>query len=218
LKVDELVDEIISYRRIWSSLICNELDSGIEYYRVFLSADLGLNYSLFRRLKEAWLELSNEYIGFVFSLIHCLLRDSGFKVVDEEPLLNKCSMVHRSQSVTWRNTIIDYANQSSNFKVYAERMINGVTPDLVISSNNMKIVIECKQGPPKTWLLKATKQARKYRELAQLLILVTSRKLDSDEHIELSKYYDDIIDECNGEKYYECMNILKQIILSSLST
>lgn len=212
LKVDELVDEIVSYRRIWSSVICGEIDSSIEYYRVFLTADLGLNYALFRRLKEAWLELSSEYIGFMFSLIHSLLRDSGFKVVDEGPLLNKCSMVHGSLSVTWRNTVVDYANQSSNYKVAAERMINGVTPDLVISSSSMKIVIECKQGPPKTWLLKAIKQAKRYRELAQRLILVTNKKLNSDEHIELSKYYDGVIDECNGEKYYECMNMLKEII------
>ncbi|MEM1595823.1 MAG: hypothetical protein QXS24_01570 [Desulfurococcaceae archaeon] len=215
--VDKLVNEVKSYRRIWTRILCNGLDHCVDLYGAFLSADLSLIYALFHRLKEAWLELSNEYVGFVFSLVHAVLKELELDAVDKEVLLEKCNLVEKYQDIYWRSTSIRYSKLNSNLEVSVERMISGVTPDLIISTNNKKIVIECKQGPPKTWLAKSIKQAQKYREVAQQLILVTSRELDENEQRELSKYYNYVIDQCNGGNYVICRNRIKNVILNQLS-
>lgn len=214
--IDRLVSEVKSYRRIWSKILCNGLDHCVDLYGVFLSADLSLIYALFHRLKEAWLELSNEYVGFVFSLVHTALKELELDAVNKEVLSEKCNLIEKYQNIYWRSTSIRYSKPNSNLEVSVERMISGVTPDLIISTNNKKIVIECKQGPPKNWFAKSIKQAKKYREIAQQLILITSRKLDEGEQRELSKHYNYVIDQCNGENYVTCRNKIKNAILNQL--
>jgi hypothetical protein len=77
-------------------------------------------------------------------------------------------------------------------------MINGVKPDLIIESISHRLLIECKQGPAKTWLAKATKQAKKYRTISSQLVLVTPQALIEQELNALRQRYDLIVDDCTA--------------------
>jgi uncharacterized protein with gpF-like domain len=77
-------------------------------------------------------------------------------------------------------------------------MINGVKPDLIIESGSHRLLIECKQGPAKTWLVKATKQAKKYKAIFNNLILVTPQALTEQELNALRQHYDLVVDDCTA--------------------
>lgn len=211
--VDKIVEEISLYRDIWSRILCADYNLNSTFYKVFLLADLGLNYSLFLRLKEAWLEFSNEYIGFILSLIHDILLKAGYKVANNEVINEKCSAVVNASSITWKGTNVNYVdNANHRVEIYIERMISGLTPDLLITNGNKRVVFECKQGPPKTWFNKAIKQAEKYRKIAQSILLITCRSLDPPYRSELLRYYDYVIDKCSWKNQEHCAGFLAQVM------
>jgi len=72
-------------------------------------------------------------------------------------------------------------------------MISGIKPDILIETPTHRVIIECKQGPTKTWLEKAVKQSKKYRIIGDRLVLVTPRTLSEHEITLLKTHYDEVI-------------------------
>jgi len=213
-RVDRVVDEISAYRGLWSEVLCGSRGQSLFNYDLLLKARYALNYALFRRIKEAWLEYASEYNAFIYSIIHSVLLEKGFNPTLEglECIRGKCSEVEYSKSVDWRGVRLPYISDSKRLYVLLERMINGSQPDILLSSSNIQLVIECKQGGPKTWLSKAVKQAGRYRKYANIIVLVTNHKLTSDDYEYLSGKYDYVLDECNYKDYTLCKTLLSRVV------
>lgn len=210
--VDKLAEEISKYRSHWTSVICNSPRLPVMYYESFLKADIGLQYNIFYRIKEAWIELSNEYLGFVLSIIHESLIKGNLIPRSVESTKSMCTYVNEADSIKWKGLSFIYAHGDKAVNLVLEQMINGVTPDVLISGPGGKIIVECKQGPSKTWLSKAIKQAKKYQQFTRKLILITPVNLDKEVQIELSRYYTEVIDNCNLKNIELCRNRLKNTL------
>jgi hypothetical protein len=218
-RVDRVVDEISAYRGLWSGVLCGSRVQSLFNYDLILKARYALNYALFRRIKEAWLEYASEYNAFIYSIIHSVLLEKGFNPTLEglECIRGKCSEVEYSKSVDWRGVRLPYISDSRRLYVLLERMINGSQPDILLSSSSVQLVVECKQGAPKTWLSKAIKQARRYRKYADILVLVASSGLTSSDYEYLSGSYDYVVDECNYKNYTLCRTLLSSIVGNAIT-
>lgn len=207
-KVDKLIDEIVMYRKTWSSILCRIPNEPSEFYGAFLKADTALNYYLFKRLKDAWVELSGEYLGFIYALIHKILLGQGFKPVIS--LLDKCELISKASSISWFNTGIRYLKDNNSIEVLLEHRIGGSKPDLLLRRQDTSIAIECKQGPYKVWLNKAIKQSKKYRGYGFIPVLVTSEKIKNIDI--LSENYEYIVDQCNSQYEDYCTEMFSKIL------
>ena len=194
-RLDALVRDISELRRAWCSSLCECPERAVECYEVFLKARVAHTYNLYRRVKEAWLEYSQEYLGFVYGLVHSALLEHC-RVVSAEGLRSVCERACRAESSEWRSVVVEYACRGGSVRVYLERMISGVRPDLLVERGPRRLLIECKQGPTKTWLAKAAKQAKKYRVLSSQLVLATPRALTEQELNTVKQHYDTVISEC----------------------
>jgi len=196
--LDAVVKEVCDLRRAWSSVLCSCLTSIVDCYEVFLKARIGHTFSLYRRVKEAWLEYSREYLGFTFSLVHSTLLEYC-ELTGVYGLREICEGACRAESVEWSNVVVEYKCGDTPIKVYLEKMISGIRPDMLVETPKRRVLIECKQGPVKTWLVKAIKQAKKYRALSNYTILLTPRALSSEELSVLRQHYDIVIEGCTVE-------------------
>ncbi|MEM4718028.1 MAG: hypothetical protein QXE81_04620 [Desulfurococcaceae archaeon] len=209
--IDILVNEITWYRKQWSKNLCETVNAAL-FYSYFLKADTVLKYVLTGRLKDTWLELSNEYIAFIYSIIHSALIRFGFKPRDKRVLEEKCLLASRASNVSWRNISIQYTNSGKTLNIFLEKMIYGVSPDILISSMRKNILIECKQGPPRTWFMKAVKQSSRYRRIADIISLITPRELSKEEVSDLMKFYQHVIDQCNPANKSRCIDRVNELI------
>jgi len=191
-KIDILVENIVNLRRSWCTSLCNCTEKSIKYYEVFLKARIAHAYSFYKRVKDAWLEYSREYLGFVFWVLDSVLRDFC-RVTRIRGLSNACRRACSSESIEWSNLVAEYECNKRSLKVYLERMISGIKPDILVEIPTHRVVIECKQGPAKTWLEKAIKQSKKYRDIGDRLVLVTPRTLSEREITLLKTHYDEVI-------------------------
>jgi hypothetical protein len=196
-RLDSLVGDISNLRRAWCTSICDCSISSVKCYEVFLKAKIAHVYNLYKRVKEAWLEYSQEYLGFIYGLVDSALREHC-NVTHARGLREVCMRANRAESTSWSNVVVEYECRDKPLRVYLERMINGVKPDLIIESGSHRLLIECKQGPAKTWLAKATKQAKKYRTISSQLVLVTPRALGEQDLNTLRQHYDTVISECTA--------------------
>ncbi len=213
-RLDTLIREICELRRVWSNVLCTCPNSAVNCYEVFLKARVAHMYSFYRRIKEAWLEYSQEYLGFTYGLLHDTLLEYC-RPMSIHGLKEICQRACRSGSVEWRGVIAEYKCGETPLRVYLERMISGIKPDVLLETPSRRILIECKQGPVKTWLVKAVKQAKKYRTLSNYTVLLTPRSLSSEELNVLRKYYDLVIEECIVENS-ECKSRLRRGVLGIL--
>lgn len=217
-RVDELVNEITSYREYWSSNLCRST-SFSSLYRAFLIADTSFNYNITRRLKETWLELASEYMGFLLALLHSIILGIGYEIATENSIEDKCKRVSLGISNTWKETTLVYYRGTNTINIYLEKMIHGVTPDILVSNSESRLVIESKQGPVENWLEKAIKQSKKYREVLKgKIALVTNRRLDQPHYNRLSKYYDAVIPDCNLAGLEVCKSLISSLIVSMIKT
>jgi hypothetical protein len=213
-RLDTLVREICELRRAWSSVLCACPSSAVECYEAFLKARVAHVYSLYRRVKEAWLEYSQEYLGFTYGLVHSALLEYC-RLVSTHGLGEICQRACRSESVEWRGVVADYRCGETLLRVYLEKMISGVKPDILLETPSRRILIECKQGPVKTWLVKAVKQAKRYRALSSYTVLLTPRALSSEELSVLRQHYDIVVEGCTVENS-ECRSRLRGEVLGLL--
>lgn len=212
-RVDDIVEEIVAYRRAWSNTLCGGVDEHVLLYEVFLKAKIGLNYGLFRRIKEAWIEYSIEYLGYIYSLVHSLLIEKGYHLESGfEEVERICRLVKSCSSVDWKGFSTLYKTGDRRIMVFLERMIGASKPDVLLSTSDKQVVVECKQGAPKTWVSKAIKQAVKYRRYANILVLITNRRLNREDYEELSKQYDYILEDCSLRNTLLCKTLLVQIL------
>jgi hypothetical protein len=196
-RLDSLVGDISNLRRAWCTSICECSISSVKCYEVFLKARVARIYNLYKRVKEAWLEYSQEYLGFIYGLVDSALREYC-TVTHARGLGEVCMRANRAESTSWSSVVVEYECRDKPLRVYLEKMINGVKPDLIIESGPHRLLIECKQGPAKTWLVKATKQAKKYRTISNQLVLVTPRALGEQDLNTLRQHYDTVISECTA--------------------
>jgi len=212
-RVDDAVEETTAYRRKWCDVFCGGYGGVVAFYEALLKARIGLNYALFRRIKDVWVEQSNEYLGFVYSLIHSLLLEKGCNVeYGGEKLRSICESVFSSSSVDWRGVDVVYRCPSQRTMVFLERMIGASKPDILLVVGDRQVVVECKQGAPRTWISKAIKQASKYKRYADLLVLVTSRRLHREDYEELSRHYDYVVEECTMRNALLCGILVGKVL------
>jgi hypothetical protein len=213
-KVDKAVDEIVEYRALWCKTLCRTCEASATTYRLLLLSRLGSNYALYRRMKEAWLEYSNEYHAYIYALIHSSLGERGFKLSSssQELLVERCRDACMGESIDWSRLSLDYEGVGGPVLVQFERGLGASKPDILVIHGSRQVVFECKQGPPKTWASKALKQAQKYRKYADTLILVTPRRLQSTEYEALNKHYDYVVDECNYRNTELCRAVISSIV------
>ncbi|MEM0000317.1 MAG: hypothetical protein QXP03_00515 [Desulfurococcaceae archaeon] len=211
-KLDELVGEVVKYRAFWSTKLCEAPAGTLKAYDAVLKARAALDYFLFKRLKETWLTYSSEYLGFAYALLHSILGERGFAPVETQ-LEEVCGFAERVNEPRWRGVVINYTNGGLNVNVSLERRVGWVVPDLLITTPRGSTVIECKQGPPVTWLTKAIKQAKGYKLLIPAaLVLLTPRELDLQERERLLKHYDYVVYSCTVENYDACKNELSRVL------
>ncbi|MEM2025255.1 MAG: hypothetical protein QXW94_03090 [Desulfurococcaceae archaeon] len=211
--IDKLVDEISMYRSKWSTLICMSDENFIHFYNSFLKADAALDYYLFKRIKGVWQELSLEYVGFVYALIHEILTESGCKILENDHLEGVCTSISEANKASWRGINIEYNCSGICLRVKLESRAGSVSPDIELDFHGgIKILIECKQGPPKTWINKAIKQALKYSGSGLKSALVTFRHLSDEQFSELSKHYSYVVDQCSFCNQGKCKKVLGHII------
>lgn len=211
-KLDELVSEVVKYRAFWSTKLCKTSKNTLKAYDAVLKARVALSYYLFKRLKEAWTAYSNEYLGFAYVLVHSVLGERGFVPVKAQ-LEEICDFAKHVDEPRWKKMVVNYINNGLNVSISLERRLGRVVPDLLIATPRGNIVIECKQGPPATWLNKAVKQAKGYKSLiSAVLVLLTSRNLSLHEREGLLKHYDYVVDGCVVENYDVCKSKLVQIL------
>lgn len=216
--IDSLVDEITSFRDTWARLMFG-LSTPRTLYKLFLIAETSFNYHLARRLKETWLEFSSEYLGFLLSIIHQVLLHNGYELANPSAISDKCRDVYFDNKISWRDTSLIYRKGEDQVNVILDKMIHGVSPDIVISTRRSWIVLESKQGPVSTWLTKAIKQSKRYRELFKgRIVLVTNRALSNDQYRTLVDHYDVVIQQCNVANIDMCRNIFAYMIVSVINS
>lgn len=211
-KLDGLVGEVVKYRAFWSTKLCKTLADTLKAYDAVLKARIALNYFLFRRLKEAWAAYSNEYLKFAYVLVHNTLRERGLVPVKTqlEEICNFAELIDKSE---WRGIVVNYVDNGLNSSISLERRVGRVVPDLLVTTPRGSTVIECKQGPPVTWLTKAIKQAKGYKSLIPaVLVLLTPQSLSLQEREILLKHYNYIVDGCTVKNYSICKDTLAHIL------
>jgi len=212
-RIDALIESIAVLRRSWCIPICKCPERSIKYYEAFLKAKVAHIYSFYKRIKDAWLEYAQEYLGFIYWVLDSVLREHC-QIINTRGLSDICKRACSSESIEWRNLIVEYDCREKSIRVYLERMLNGVKPDILVETLNKRIAIECKQGPIKTWLKKAIKQAEKYKALFDTCILITPQLLSESDIIVLKQQYDIVVDKCTTENL-ECRKALHQVLLES---
>lgn len=216
--LDRLATEASTYRSMWSSAICSKDYQLMLFYEAFLKAEISLEYYLFRRLKGAWRELSREYAGYVYAIVHKVLEELGYKLQEPTCISSICKSVSGAGKIYWGGFKADYRRDGSKISVMLERPIGSAVPDLTLEMDKgKKILIECKQGPPKVWISKAIKQALKYSKFTSSTVLVTFRHLGKSLVTELSNYYSHVVDRCDFSSEDTCKAKLSDIVSRSLS-
>jgi hypothetical protein len=134
-RLDSLVRDICDLRRAWCTSICECTTSSVKCYEVFLKARVARVYNLYKRVKEAWLEYSQEYLGFIYGLVDSALREHCY-VTHARGLGEVCMRANRAESTSWSSVVVEYECRDKPLRVYLERMISGVKPDLIIESGS----------------------------------------------------------------------------------
>lgn len=216
-KLDKLVDDVLSYRAFWARELCGATTGYVEEYDVLLRASTAIGYYLFGRVKDTWSKLSSEYLGFAYALVHGVLVKTGYHPFGED-LAKLCKLAESSEEPVWRGYEVKYRKaDGSCATVYPDKRVGNVTPDLLVATQRGYVVFECKQGPPQTWLQKAAKQAMRYRYYVPgLLLLLTPRKLESNQLAYLLEHYDHVIDDCGINGYEVCMASIRNAIGNSV--
>jgi len=213
-RIDVLVESIVSLRSAWCTSLCNCPERSVKYYEVFLKAKVAHAYSFYKRVKDAWLEYAQEYLGFVYWLLDSVLREHC-QLTSIRGLSDVCKRACSSESVEWRNLVAEYKCRERPLRVYLERMISGIKPDILVETLSHRAIIECKQGPPRTWLEKAVKQSKKYRNISDHVVLVTSQTLSKHEITLLKAHYDEVIHTCTPQNR-ECREHIFRELYSKL--
>jgi len=87
-------------------------------------------YSFYRGIKEIWLEHSQEYLGFIYSLLHSALTELC-QLTSATKLSDICRKAYSAESIIWSNIFVEYKCGERSLKVYLEKMTNGIKPDIL---------------------------------------------------------------------------------------
>lgn len=209
--IDRIVSELAMYRHFWARTLCCTRDHGLRFYTVDVLARGAIGQAIYGRVKELFQESSREYTGFVLGAIVSGLVRKGFKVSHTG---NHCSSAEHAEPVSWTGTKIILSNDKSSVIIDVERRLGLANPDILIEHDGRRVLLECKTGPPKTWLSKAIKQGRIYGELGSA-ILVTSKHLGETELKMLGELYSAVI-ECSPINADKCIIQLVNFLAEEL--
>lgn len=208
--IDRLVAELGSYRGFWARVLCNTPRQSLDYYVVDTLARSAIGYSLYSRVRELLQESSREYTGFVLGVLVRGFLDTGLSLLTSTG--DYCSQAEHAERASWTGTRLVLGDGRYLFVVEAEKRWGPVNPDIIVEYSGRRVLIECKTGPPKTWLSKALKQAVLYRRMGKA-VLVTPRSLSTEEIETLSKYYNVVI-KCSPENTVDCTRQLHETLQS----
>lgn len=208
--VDDLVRDIVEYRKTWASKLCSTPTQVVEYYGIELMAEHALQYVLSRRLKELYLKASSEYTGFILGLLLEAFSTMGFSV--RHTCTGACSSASLAEQVKWKGAKLVLEKEGTTAIVEVEKRLGQANPDIYVVLPGKKVVIECKVGPPKTWIKKALKQAKLYKQLAPVVLLLTPRQLSTDEQKLLENAYS-YVHTCSPASSRNCLEALLSTII-----
>ncbi|MGC8982899.1 MAG: hypothetical protein ACP5KA_03995 [Desulfurococcaceae archaeon] len=209
--VDKAVEEAHEYRSYWSQKLCGTPEGPRSFYRAQLAASGALNYALYKRLKELWLESSREYTVFVFAVVLEALQASGCTV--EAVGREICEQALSAESANPRGLSAVLNCGGARAVVEVEKRVGRAHPDIFAKTGRRAVIVECKHGPPKTWLAKALRQAAFYKELGEVLVLATPRGPARGEVDAIKQYYDVV--ECSPRNADFCIERFKSIFKSN---